>query len=177
MTLLAASADPLAVLTPLLEAVRQIDPNQPVFNVRDFRSYFEGGALGLPRMLLRIVSAAGLLGLGLALVGLYGLVSYAVSLRTREIGIRMAIGANRGAILRLVAGQGTRLSLVGSLVGVALSVPLFRLLSANMAGLGGLSPWTLVVVPVALMGVTVCACLIPARRAARVDPTIALRSD
>lgn len=178
MTLMAeAAGDPRSLGTPLLEVVRSIDPGQPVFNIRDFRSYFEQGTLGLPRVLLQMISVAGLVGLGLALVGLYGLVSYTVSRRTREIGIRMAIGATRLDVMRLVLRQGLVLSVVGALLGLAASVQVFRVMSAGLAGLGSLSLWTLALVPAGLIAVTVSACWMPARRAARINPTIALRAD
>ncbi len=178
MVLLASrDGSPLALTSPVLDVVRSLDPNQPVFNVRDFRTYYEQGALAMPRVLTQMAGAAGLVGLGLALVGVYGLVSYSVSRRTREFGIRMAIGASRGAVLRLVLRQGLVLALSGALLGVALSAPVFLAISASMSGLGALSPWTLVAVPVGLVGVTVAASWAPARRATRISPTIALRAE
>jgi len=178
LLLLAASdGPPLALTSPVLDAVRSLDPNQPVFNVRDFRTYYEQGALGPPRVLTQMAGAAGIAGLCLALVGVYGLVNYSVSRRTREFGIRMAIGASRGAVLRLVLTQGFVLALVGALLGVALSAPVFLAISAGMSGLGALSRWTLVAVPLGLVGVAVAACWAPARRATRISPTIALRTE
>jgi putative ABC transport system permease protein len=124
-----------------------------------------------------MVGVAGLIGLGLALVGLYGVVAYSVSRRTREIGIRMAIGATRLDVASLVLRQGLTLSIAGTIVGLAASAPVLRLMSAGLAGLGGLSYWTLAIVPVGLVAVTLGACWLPARRATRIDPTIALRAD
>jgi putative ABC transport system permease protein len=98
-----------------------------------------------------------------------------VARRTREFGIRMAIGADRWSVLRLVLKQGLTLALIGDAIGLGLSIPAFRGLSAAMAGVGELSAWTLVVVPAALIVVTLAACYLPARRASRIDPTIALR--
>jgi ABC-type antimicrobial peptide transport system permease subunit len=149
----------------------------PVFNARDFRTFFDQGALGLPRVLMQMIGVAGLVGLGLALVGLYGVVAYSVSRRTREIGIRMAIGATKLDVLALVLRQGLTLAGVGALIGIAASTPVFRLMSAGLAGLGGLSYWTLVLVPLGLIAVTLGACWLPARRATRINPTIALRAD
>jgi putative ABC transport system permease protein len=178
MTLMVASAgDPRALATPLLQIVRAIDPGQPVFNVRDFRTYFEQGALGLPRVLMQMTGVAAMVGLTLALVGLYGVVAYSVSRRTREIGIRMAIGATRLDVLGLVLRQGLTLSTVGTLAGLAVSAPLFRLMASGLEGLGGLSYWTLAIVPVGLVAVTLAACWLPARRAARINPTMALRAE
>ena len=176
MTLLvAAPGEPLALSAPILELAGRIDSQQPVFNVREFRSFFADGVLAVPRVLLQVVGAAGAAGLVLAVIGLFGLVSYSASQRTREIGIRMAIGAGRRDILRLVLRHGLWLSGVGVVLGVLVSVPVFRLLSAGLAGLGPLSAWTLVLVPLALMAVTLAACLVPAIRASRLDPTTALR--
>jgi macrolide transport system ATP-binding/permease protein len=178
MTLMAeAAGDPRALATPLLQVVRSLDPGQPVFNVRDFRTYFEQGTLGPPRVLMQMIGVAGLVGLGLALVGLYGVVAYSVSRRTREIGIRMAIGATKLDVAALVLRQGLTLSIAGTLVGLVASAPILRLMSAGLAGLGGLSYWTLAIVPVGLVAVTLGACWLPARRATRIDPTIALRAE
>jgi predicted permease len=178
LTLLAeATASPVALAGPLVDVVRSLDPGQPVFNVRDFRSYFDNGALGLPRIVLQMVSAAGAGGLVLALAGLYGLVAYTVSRRTREIAIRLAVGATRLDVLRLVLRQAFGLSLAGTLLGLVVSLPLFAALSSSLAGLGHLSPWTLAIVPIGLIAVTLAASVVPARRAMQVDATIALRSE
>jgi macrolide transport system ATP-binding/permease protein len=178
MTLMAqAHGDPRLLAAPLLQSVRALDPGQPVFNARDFRTFFDQGALGLPRVLMQMIGVAGFVGLGLALVGLYGVVAYSVSRRTREIGIRMAIGATKRDVLTLVLRQGLTLASVGALIGIGLSTPVFRLMATGLAGLGGLSYWTLVLVPLGLMAVTLGACWLPARRATRIDPTIALRVD
>ena len=172
-----AVADPIALTSPLLDAVRTVDPDQPVFNVRDFRTYYEQGALALPRTLMQMAGVAGFLGLGLALVGVYGLVSYTVSRRTREFGVRMAIGASRAAVVRLVLKQGLALSVSGALAGLALAIPVFLALSGAMTGLGRLSPWTLAVVPVGLVAVALAACWPPALRATRISATVALRAE
>jgi ABC-type antimicrobial peptide transport system permease subunit len=124
-----------------------------------------------------MVGATGLIGLTLTVVGLYGLIAYSVSRRTREIGVRMALGADRLHVLRLVLRQGITLAAIGVAVGMAISVPVFRLLSSRLSGLGELSLWTLVMVPAGLILVAVCACLMPARHASGIDPTQALRSD
>jgi putative ABC transport system permease protein len=122
-----------------------------------------------------MVAGAGLVGLLLAIIGLYGLISYWVSPRIREIGIRMAIGASRDAVVRLVLWQGFVLCGDGILIGLVLSIPVFRLMSAGLAGLGGLTPWTLVWLPCTLILVAMAACCFPALRASRIDPNIALR--
>ena len=176
MTLFVETAgEPQPMAGPLLQVVRTLDANQPVFNVRSFQTYYDQGALGVPLIVMQMAGSTGAGGLVLAVVGLYGLVAYSVSRRTREIGIRMAIGADRMAVLRLVLRQGFLLSLTGSAAGLALSIPIYRMMAAGLAGLGTLSPWTLVIVPLALIATTTLACYVPAYRASRIDPLIALR--
>lgn len=178
LTLLVRTAgDPIAMTRPLMEAVRAIDARQPVANVRTFQQYYEAGALGVPQLMMRMVGAMGLVGLLLALIGLYGLVSYSVNRRTREIGIRMAIGARRVQVVTLVLRQAVWLTLAGVCTGVALSLPVRRGLAAGLAGLGGVSAWTMVVSAGGVMIVTLAACLVPAYRACRIDPTRALRQE
>jgi ABC-type antimicrobial peptide transport system permease subunit len=138
---------------------------------------YEDGALGMQRLTLQLVSSMGILGLGLALVGLYAVVTYSVRTRMHEFGIRMSIGATRADILRLVMKESLVLAITGVVLGLLLSVPVERALSAALAGVGSLSAWSLIVVPTGLILVTMSACLGPAWRAARVDPTLVLRLD
>ena len=176
MTLMVETAGPPAeITTAVLREAHTLDANQPAYNVRALDTYYEQGPLGLALIVMQMVGSAGLTGLALALVGVYGLVAYSVARRTREFGIRMAIGADRASVLRLVLKQGLILALVGDALGLALSIPAFRGLSGAMSGIGRLSPWTLVVVPAALIAVTLAASYLPARRASRIDPTLALR--
>jgi predicted permease len=119
----------------------------------------------------------GLFGLSLAVVGIYGVISYAVSRRTGEIGLRMAMGAESRDILRLVIGQGLKLTLIGVAVGATLALALSRLLSRLFIGVSAADPVTFLTVPLLLTAVAVFACWIPARRATKVDPMIALRCE
>ena len=167
--------DPGAIATPLREVVRTIDANQPVYNVRTFANYYEQRAISVAVMITQLVAAMGLLGLTLALVGLYGLIAYSVSRRTQEIGIRMAIGANKGNVLKMVMRQGLLLAMSGIVVGGVLSFGVARLLTIGLAGLGAPNPATYYVVPAALLMITMAACYIPARRASLIDPILALR--
>lgn len=176
MTLLVETAgEPSAITGAVFQVVRSLDANQPVYNVWPLQTFYEQGALGPALVVVQMAGCAGLVGLALALVGLYGLVAYSVSRRTREIGIRMAVGADRAQVLRLILRQGFALSLAGVLAGLAVSVPVFRLLAAGLAGLGPLSPWTLALVPCGLILVTMTACYVPAQRASRIDANVALR--
>jgi putative ABC transport system permease protein len=167
--------DPAMLAAPLRDAVAAIDVNQPISNLRTFSSLYQERAIAVPLLIMRVVGTMGLLGLALALIGLYGLVAYSVARRTREIGIRMAIGADRSKVLTMVLRQGLRLSLIGMAIGGVASVWVARLLSAALVGLGTPSPATYVVVPVALVALTMGASYFPARRASRVDPLVALR--
>jgi predicted permease len=169
--------DASALAAPLRDVVRTLDVDQPVFNLRTFSSFFEQQAVAPQLLVMKVSAAMGLLGLTLALVGLYGLVSYSVARRTREIGIRMAIGAARSDVLKMVLHQGMTLSLAGILVGGVASVAVARLLAAGLAGLGAANPATFVVVPILLISLTLAASYVPARRASKVDPLRALRYD
>ena len=166
--------DPAAIATPLRSVVRGIDPNQPIYNVRTFSSFYEQRAIAVAMTLMQTVATMGLLGLTLALVGLYGLIAYSVSRRTKEIGIRMAIGADKTNVLRMVLQQGLVLAAAGIVVGGVMSVLVAKMLAIGLAGLGTPSPITYVVVPIGLLLITLVACYIPARRAALIDPIRAL---
>jgi predicted permease len=169
--------DAASLTAPLRNLVRSIDTHQPIFNVRAMREYYQTQGLQALRLIVNIVGTMGILGLGMALVGLYGLVSFSVSRRTREIGIRMAIGANRRDILGTVMRQGFALALIGVGIGLAGSFGVVRGIRALFSRLQESSmfdPWIFVVVPLGLLGVTLLASYIPARRAASIDPNEAL---
>ena len=177
MAMLVQSADdPAALAAPLREVVRGLDANMPIYNVRTMERLYHMRAISIFRVLVGTVGAMGLMGLSLAIVGLYGLVAYAATRRTREIGIRMAIGADRGAVLRMVLGQGLALSIVGLVLGLVASVGAGRLMAAAFAIGGEERDLTslLIVIPIVL-AVTFVAAYIPARRASRVNPMQALR--
>jgi putative ABC transport system permease protein len=173
--LLDAQGDAALLAAPLRDLVRSLDANMPIHDVRTMEDFFRKRAVNLPRMIVGTVGSMGLLGLLLALVGLYGIMTYSVSRRTREIGIRMALGADSRAVLCMVLRQGLLLSLVGIAVGLAASTALSRGLAALIEGVAPVDPVALVAVPAALLSVTLLAALLPARRAARVDPIRALR--
>ncbi len=173
-----SAGDPAGLAGPLRAVARQLDPTLPIYNVRTMAEFYRMRATTIFNVIVSTVAAMGLMGLGLAIVGLYGLVAYAASRRTREIGIRMAIGAGQTAVLRMVLGDGLLLAAVGLVVGLAGSVGAGQLLEAafptggDQRDLGAL----LIVTPVVL-AVTFLAAYVPARRASRANPLQALRHE
>jgi macrolide transport system ATP-binding/permease protein len=175
MILLAESfGDPASLAAPIRDIARSLDINQPVFNVRSFSNFYEM-RMNPFKMVMQMVVTMGLMGLGLALIGIYGLISYSVARRTREIGVRIAIGADRSDVIRMVMRQGLRLALLGIVVGGGVSALAGKAIAAGFLGLGTPNPATFIVVPLAVLGVTMAACFAPAWRASRVDPIKALR--
>jgi ABC-type antimicrobial peptide transport system permease subunit len=159
------------------ENVRALDADMPVVNLNTMAEYFEERAMLGPRLIAQIVTAIGLVGLLLAAIGLYGVVAYAVGRRTREIGIRMAIGARPAGVLWMVLGQGLTFTLIGIALGLALALSANRFLQNFVVGVSPHDPLILIGVPALLSAVMMAACWLPARRASRVDPTLALRQE
>ncbi|HWN41994.1 MAG TPA: ABC transporter permease [Thermoanaerobaculia bacterium] len=175
MTLLVRSAVPTAALAPeLRRALREAHPDLAIVNLVSCRDHMVQG-LAEQRMYAEVAGLFALLGLGVAVVGLFGLLSYSVSLRGREFGIRMAIGARPQDVQRLVVRQGMMLVAWGVVAGVAGALVLTRAVAGMLYGVGATDPLTFVVVPVVLALVSLIACYLPARRAARLDPTVALK--
>lgn len=174
MSLVAGSADSSTALAGRLrETIQKLAPEMP-FNIRTVAS-FPQSTLSNWLVLIQMITVMGVLGLILALVGLYGLVSYAVSRRTAEIGVRMAMGASRGNILRLVLRRAAVLSATGVTIGSALTVMAAPALSAGFAGLGAMNVASYFAIPTLLLFVSIAACYAPARRASNLDPVRALR--
>jgi len=167
--------DPAALAAPLRQLVHTLDPDQPVFNVRTMEDFYQVRATAVMRMIVEMVATMGAVGLALALIGLYGLIAYSVARRTREIGVRMAIGARRSDVLKMVLRQGLVLSVAGIAIGGAISVAVSRALTAGLVGLGHPNSATYVIVPLVLLLVTLASSYLPALRASRVEPTVALR--
>jgi putative ABC transport system permease protein len=172
-----SAGDPATLVGPLREIVRGLDVNQPIFNVRTMEEFYRMRAVSIFNVLITMVGAMGLMGLGLAIVGLYGLVAYAATRRTREIGIRMAIGATRTTVMRMVLRQGMVLALVGLVVGLVASVGAGELLAAAFpqGSEEQRDVLALVLVTPIVLAVTFLATYIPARRASRINPVQALR--
>ena len=155
-------------------AVHEVDPNLPLFDISELATRIQV-ASGVQRIAGSTVAVFGLLALALAAVGIYGVIAYSTKQRTQEIGIRIALGANPGDILRLVLGQGVRLTLLGGAIGLLGSFLFARLLSSLLFGISAGDPLTFAGVTVLLAGTALLACYLPARRATKVDPLVALR--
>ncbi len=176
-TLVAAtSGDPAAVLPSLRRAVAEVDPNLPLFDVRTLDEHLRASVF-LPRLAFTLLGAFGTLALLLAVVGLYGVIAYSVARRTREIGVRMALGAERGTIRREVLRDGMRLAAVGLAIGLGLAVLAAPLVASQLVGLPPLDLPTFAVTAVGLLFVTALATWLPAWRASQVNPIDALRVD
>lgn len=175
MTLLIrTSGDPQTLVGALRNHVQELDRRMPLFAIKTMTEHMTYALWG-PKMAAALSIAFGLVALLLSAVGLYSVMAYLVSQRTREVGIRMALGARHGDVLRMVTGDGMRLAAVGIAIGLILSFSLARVLSAVLIGIGAYDAVTFLVVPLLLAVVALVASLVPARRATQVDPLVALR--
>jgi len=168
--------EPAALAGAVKGLVRSVNRDVAVPQVRTLDEVL-AASLAQPRVYTLLLSVFAALALTLAAVGLYGVVSYMVTQRTPEMGIRLALGAERGAVLRLLMRQGLTLALTGTAIGLVASLTVARLLTHLMPDAQPGDPWTLTAVSALLIGVALAATYVPARRAARVDPTVALRYD
>ena len=171
------SGDPAALTGPVRAEVRALDPNQPIQDVRTMASHFQRQALFAVRLIAEVIAAVGVVGLALSVLGLYGVVAYSVSQRTREIGIRMAIGASERRVLGMVLGEGMTLTALGAAIGAALAVALSTAVGGLLNGVNPRDPAVYAAALAALVSVTLVAAYVPARRAANVDPQHALRCE
>jgi ABC-type antimicrobial peptide transport system permease subunit len=169
-------ASPGDVAAPLRELVRSLDAGQPVISIRTMDDIFDQRARKTFSVLIGAIAGLGVLGLVLALVGLYGLMTYSVGLRQREIGIRMAIGADQGGVLRMILKQGMTLSGIGVAIGLLLwllaSRPVMALVQVSSFSWG-----LLALVAAGLLGAAAVGAYIPARRASLLDPNSVLRQE
>jgi len=173
---LRTAANPTALVKDVREIVSQAGDNLPLTDVRTQTEQIDQ-ILFQERLMARLSSFFGALALVLACIGLYGLLSYEVARRTRELGIRMALGAQRRDLLRLVVGQGILLVLIGAAIGIAAAFGVTRFISSMLYGLHANDPVTFAAVAILLTLVALAACCIPARRATHVDPQAALRHE
>ena len=167
---------PESLAEPIRKAILEVDPDQPVANVRTLQQDVSRSVVAR-RQMFTLLGLFAVVALGLAALGLYGVLAHAVALRRNEIGIRMALGAQRRDVLRLILRNGMRLTLVGVVLGLAGAFALTRVLRNQLYQVGTTDPITFAAVALLLVMVALLACVIPARRASRVDPMEALRSE
>ena len=177
MSFVVRSARDVGSLAPAVrQAIAEIDPTLPVFDVSSLEAKMADDLAGR-RFLAVILGTFAALAVTLAGLGLYGVLSFLVARRTREIGIRMALGAEGSSVLGMVLRQGGALAVLGLVIGVAGSLGLTRLLATQLYEVSTTDPGTFVIAPLLLALVAIAACYLPARRATRVDPVTALRED
>ncbi|HTD00851.1 MAG TPA: ABC transporter permease [Chthoniobacterales bacterium] len=170
------SSDPARVTAAVREAIHAVDPDQPVSNVMTMNENL-AGVLVTERFSAILMNALGASGLLLAALGLYGVMAYSVSQRTAEIGVRVALGAQRIHVLQLILSQGAKLTLLGVVIGVAAAWALTRLLGGLLFEVNATDPATFLSISLLLVSIALIACFLPARRALSVDPVIALRAE
>jgi ABC-type antimicrobial peptide transport system permease subunit len=169
-----ASANTLA--GSIQQAVRELDTTLPIVRLRSMDDVFEA-SIGRSRLLANLLAVFAGLALALAAIGTYGVLSYMVTERRREIGIRMALGAERNVVMRMVLSQGLRVTLAGLAAGLAVAIAANRVLTTLLFGVAPTDPVTLAAVVALIASVSLVGCYLPARRATRVDPMIVLRDD
>ncbi len=171
------AGDPKSFVAAVRQAMREVDSNLPLSNIRTQIEQADE-TLTMERMFAKLLTLFGLIAQQLAAIGLYGVMAYAVSQRTHEIGIRMALGADRRSVLLMIVRQGMALTVIGIVIGLAAAYVLTKYLeslTSMLFGVDARDPWTFVVTTLLLGAVALVACLVPARRATRVDPLVALR--
>jgi putative ABC transport system permease protein len=173
---LRAEHDPLALAAPARKVIQELDPELPVSQVRTMESVVRQtfARQQFSAVLLGGFSLASLL---LAAIGIYGLLAYSVTQRTREIGVRVALGAEPGSIIRMVVASGARMVITGAAAGLAAALALSGLLKSLLFGIGPRDPLTFIAAPAIFVAVALAAAYVPARRAARVSPMEALRAE
>jgi putative ABC transport system permease protein len=158
------------------EALRVLDPDLPLLQPQDLTTRI-AQTVASRRLALRLLEAFAILALVLAALGVYSVMAHLVAFRTSEIGLRMALGASPGVVMRMVLGHGRRLTLVGIAIGIAGALAVSRLMQQMLFEVNPADPWVYLALSVALLLVTEAASFFPARRATRIDPVIALRTE
>jgi ABC-type antimicrobial peptide transport system permease subunit len=171
---LRAPLDTAAIPEEVRKQVQAVDPSLPVFGAQTLKEVLSS-SLSVRRFSMEMIALFGLTALLMAGLGIYGVISYVVSERTHEIGIRLALGAQRANILQMVLRQGLGLAVAGAAVGLVGAFVVSRLMVGLLYGVGTADPVTFIGVAILLVAVALLACYIPARRAMRVDPMVALR--
>jgi putative ABC transport system permease protein len=168
--------DPLGATAAIRHEVNRLDPDQPISDVRTLDERITRSLSGR-RFNMVMLGLFAVLALTLAAVGIYGIVAYSVTERTHEIGVRLALGAQRRDVVAMVVRHGMLMTLAGTCVGLAAAFAVVRVMSGLLYGVSAADPATFITIPVLLLAVALAACYIPARRATRVDPMIALRTE
>jgi putative ABC transport system permease protein len=174
--LVRTEGDPLAMVATVRREIMALDPDQPAYAIQTLQDAFAADVF-VQRSLMTLLAIFAALALTLAAVGIYAVMSYAVAARTQEIGIRIALGAQRRSVVRMVVGQVVRLVLVGTAIGLAGALALGRVIASVLVGTEPSDPAAIVSVAILLAVVAVVAAYVPARRASRIDPVLALRSE
>ncbi|HEV2421758.1 MAG TPA: ABC transporter permease [Candidatus Acidoferrales bacterium] len=174
--ILRTTEDPASVTASARDAVHSIDPDLPIAKVRTLANIVST-SMTEPLFSALLLAAFGGLALLLATIGMYGVISYSVAQRTQEIGIRMVLGAGPRSVFRMVLGEGTRLAVLGIAMGLAAALAVTRVMSSFLYGVRATDPLTFTAVSLLLLGVALLACFLPARRAMKVDPMVALRHE
>ena len=176
MLVVRTRSDPAAMTKPLRDAIHEVYPDQPVADVATMASRV-AESMAEPRLYTVLLGLFAGVALLLTAVGIYGVMAYSVSHRTRELGIRMALGARSGDVLRFVMGNGLLVTCVGAACGIAGAWVLRRYAESLLFGVSSGDPTAFMLAPVVLVSVAVMACYLPARRATRIDPNVALRAE
>jgi ABC-type antimicrobial peptide transport system permease subunit len=171
-----AAGDPMSLAAAVRRETRAIDPDQPIGAIRTMEQVLSE-SVSEPRYRTGLLGLFAPVALILAGVGIYGVVAYTTALRSREIGVRLALGAQSKDVLKLIIGQGMRLALAGLLLGLGGALSLTRVMKTLLFGISATDPLTFAVIALLLMVVALVACWLPARRATKVDPMNALRSE
>ena len=169
-----AASNPTGLSAAVRRAAREVDPDQPVYKIASMEQFLANPVSG-PRFYTSLLAVFSVLGLALAVVGIYGVTSYSVAQRTHEIGVRRAMGAQNSDVLKLVVRQGMILTLIGLVLGLAGAVAATRVLASQLYGVKPTAPATFAGVALLFAAVALAASYIPAHRATHVDPIIALR--